>query len=216
MGRPLNKRYFGDPAGAGFQITVTAHIPGESDPAAGFILRQRSNLKYLVEAGGEVGVCKLVNKSAPDEGEMIVEVTSAVTFGTLAEDDDEDEFDGSTDQGTFTGGTGYEAGDLITLSNGAVVEVDAVDDQADDTVTEFSITETIGDPVSEGTVLTQVSTDGGGEGFTLTPGSDNLDVVAELARIINNRVVKTWQGNTYAWPTTGAPRSRPERDIEGS
>lgn len=212
MGRPLNKRYFGDPAGAGFQITVTAHIPGESDPEEGFILRQRSNLKYLVEADGEVGVCKLVNKSTPDEGEMVVEVTSAIPFGSLKEEG-QAAYAGTTDLGTFTGGTGYDVGDLITLSNGAIVEVDAV---STGVVTEFTVTSTLGDPVAVGTTLTQTGTDGGGAGFTLTPGVDNVDAVIEYARIINNRVVKTWQGSTYAWPTTGAPRSRPEGDIEGS
>lgn len=46
MGRPLNKRFFGDPAGAGEQVACNAWFGGAS--AASFIIEQRSNSLYRV------------------------------------------------------------------------------------------------------------------------------------------------------------------------
>lgn len=79
MGRPLNKRNFGE--GSGNQIKVIAHVNGSAQ--AGFIVRQRSTRKFLVNANGNLAVCTLVNKNAGElvANEMIVNVlTDANVF----------------------------------------------------------------------------------------------------------------------------------------
>jgi hypothetical protein len=60
MGRPLNKRYFGD--GAGNQIKVRAKV-GSNSVADGYIISQRSTRRFKVNANGNVAVCKLVDKA---------------------------------------------------------------------------------------------------------------------------------------------------------
>ncbi len=87
-------------------------------------------------------------------------------------------FDGAGSNGSFVGGDGaggtaYAIGDTITLSNGAVVTVSAVD--ANDDVTGFSIT-SVGSFVSTGVALTQTGTSGTGTAFTLTPEDNNVVV----------------------------------------
>ena len=73
MGRPLNKHLFG--ADANNNIKVQFHNGVESVP--GFIVRQRSNLKFLCQdADGYQAVCKLVVKdyNALQAGEMSITV----------------------------------------------------------------------------------------------------------------------------------------------
>ena len=73
MGRPLNKHLFG--ANSNSNIKVQFHNGVDSVP--GFIIRQRSNLKFLCQdANGYQAVCKLVVKDYDDlqEGEMSITV----------------------------------------------------------------------------------------------------------------------------------------------
>ena len=77
MGRPLNKKFFGL-LDDGTNITVNCQVGSNAESAVGYILRQRSSKRFLVndkktgtnklvgdtEAGngqGNVGVCQLVN-----------------------------------------------------------------------------------------------------------------------------------------------------------
>lgn len=91
MGRPLNKRFFGDPAtadqrAAGTEtqenIRVEAFVDGGRDPAA-YIVNQKGSNKFTVSnnAGTVTAVCRLVNKAlaALAEGEMVL--FGAVTGG---------------------------------------------------------------------------------------------------------------------------------------
>jgi hypothetical protein len=73
MGRPVNKRYFGN--GTGDQIKVRAKI-GENAEGDGMIVRQRGTKKFVVTVGANTGACTLVNKStgALAANEMIVNV----------------------------------------------------------------------------------------------------------------------------------------------
>lgn len=88
MGRPLNKRWFGKLANADdstikplndtfYNITINVQVGTNAETETGYILRQRSSTKFLVNdlkdgskktpAGsgtGNVGVCKLVDKAA--------------------------------------------------------------------------------------------------------------------------------------------------------
>ena len=90
MGRPLNKRFFGLLAD-GTNITVNCQVGSNAESATGYILRQRSPKRFIVndkktgtnklvgdtEAGnsqGNVGVCQLVDKAdgALDANEMSI------------------------------------------------------------------------------------------------------------------------------------------------
>jgi len=100
MGRPLNKRWFGRLPDANddrfaplndtfFNITISTKVGTNDETDSGYILRQRSTTKFLVndlktgtnddlgDTGGEgnVGVCKLVDKAAGTlaADEMIIE-----------------------------------------------------------------------------------------------------------------------------------------------
>ena len=58
MGRPLNRRYFGE--GAGKQIAITAKIGAEVE-GAGFIVKQTGSSRYIVTVGADTGVVYLVD-----------------------------------------------------------------------------------------------------------------------------------------------------------
>lgn len=78
--------------------------------------------------------------------------------------------------GTFNGGDGagattYVAGTTITMSDGSVINVDAIDANGD--VTEFTIASGSTSSFGSADVLTQASADSGGLGFTLTPDVNN-------------------------------------------
>lgn len=79
MGRPLNKRFFGL-LDDGTNITVNCQVGSNAESATGYIVRQRSPKRFIVndkkdgtnklvgatEAGngqGNVGVCQLVDKA---------------------------------------------------------------------------------------------------------------------------------------------------------
>ena len=86
MGRPLNKKFFGLLTD-GTNITVNCQVGSNAESTVGYILRQRSSKRFLVNdakdgtkvlpAGsgtGNVGVCQLVNKldGALDANEMSI------------------------------------------------------------------------------------------------------------------------------------------------
>ena len=90
---------------------------------------------------------------------------------------DEDDYDGIGDNGTFVGGNGliatpYVPADTIKLNDGSVITVDAVDGNGD--VTQFTITTSGVTSVTPGIPLTQTSTSGVGVAFTLTPEANNV------------------------------------------
>lgn len=74
-------------------------------------------------------------------------------------------------EGAFAGGASHAAGDVITLSDGSKVQVEAVSGGA---VTEFTITEASSELATLGDTLSQSSTTGSGTGFSLTLDQDNL------------------------------------------
>ena len=86
---------------------------------------------------------------------------------------DETNFDNSpTTEGTFTGGSGYSVSDLIYLSTGVRITVDAV---STGTVTQFTVSNLSQHTTSvANTTETQHTTSGTGVGFTLTPDTGNL------------------------------------------
>jgi hypothetical protein len=86
MGRPINKRYFGL-LDDGTNITINCQVASNTESATGYIIRQRSSNKFLVNdlkngtkttpsgsGTGNVGVCTLVDKAdgALDANEMSI------------------------------------------------------------------------------------------------------------------------------------------------
>ena len=72
MGRPVNKRYFGDPVG-GTQLRVEADTGnGEVDTA--YILQQKGTNQFRVTDGTTILNCRLVDKafSTVAVGEMVI------------------------------------------------------------------------------------------------------------------------------------------------
>lgn len=213
MGRPVNPRFLGDPDQAGFQITGTVLVDVGEGVEGGVILRQRSNNRYLVEGkeSDEKRVCKLVSGVPQTVGEMSVEVLSGLV--STIQGQDQTDFTGSDDQGTFADGTDYDASDTITLSDGTVVTVNAVD--AGGEVTEFTVT-TAGSAIESGSTLTQDSTSGSGTGFELVLGADNEESeVIGYARNINNRTVKTFDGDVLSWPKGTEVTRRTKVNVQG-
>jgi hypothetical protein len=87
------------------------------------------------------------------------------------------DYDESPGRGVFDGGTGYESGDRITLTNRAIVNVDGVDGNG--SVVEFTVVK-VGNQVSVSEEITQSDIDGVGETtgagieFSITPSVHNI------------------------------------------
>lgn len=79
MGKPINKKYFGDNALAGEQIEINAQLPGHAESTTAYhIVKQKSNTTYLIEhtASGDRGFAKLVNKGTSlEDNEMSITVS---------------------------------------------------------------------------------------------------------------------------------------------
>lgn len=78
MGRPVNKRNFGDPAD-GTNLTVRAYVGGIDTQA--YIVAQKGTNKFKVSnnAGDATAICRLVNKATGSlaAGEMLIEGMNA-------------------------------------------------------------------------------------------------------------------------------------------
>lgn len=71
MGRPLNKKYFGNPAEPGEQIMVQADLGSGVVP--GWIVRQKGTRTYDITDGVDTLRCKLVESiSGPGEATISV------------------------------------------------------------------------------------------------------------------------------------------------
>lgn len=111
---------------------------------------------------------------------------------------DETFYDNSpTTEGTFSGGTGHAALDVITMSDGSTITVDAV---SGGVVTQFTVETITTTPFVLGDTLTQSSTTGSGASFTLTPDIDNVDLelmTHHIGSTSSNRI-SFEQGANYA------------------
>lgn len=83
MGRPLNKRYFGDPSNPGPQFQVLADLGSGIAPV--YIVRQRSSYRFEVTDGVTTKVCKLVDgmPSAPGEMAIVVSTVSGTEYARV-------------------------------------------------------------------------------------------------------------------------------------
>ena len=75
MGRPLNKRYFGEPTVSGNEIKVQFHNGTASAP--GWIVKQKGSKTFLCTDGTAEAICTLVDKAsaALAAGEMTITVS---------------------------------------------------------------------------------------------------------------------------------------------
>lgn len=214
MGRPLNKKFF--ETGAGFQVGGTGRIGGGNELC--YIVSQRSNTTYEIasEAGPatRTGSATLVQGAPTGENEIQVTVTPE-NAQTPSEATFTFDSDGTVDAITITdGGYGYWAGGTFNITTASG---EAGDDAAEITYT-----------VANGVIVTAVVSVAGATYNTQTGASVNTaDIPDEAAtppvqnaRIINARTVKTFEGNTFAWPTTGAlgqnDRGLSEADIQAT
>ena len=125
-----------------------------------------------------------------------VQVFGDATTGMTSEQT-ETNYDGTATNGTFTGGTGYANGDIITLTNFAIVTVDLV---AGGVVTEFTVTLGANATATAYSQFTVAPT--GGTGFTLTPAASNLSTIhgdVDYRTMFN--VFAREQGDVYAGST---------------
>lgn len=78
MGRPLNKKYFGNPATAGLQLTVVADLG--NGPVNAWIVEQVGTRRYIMTDGTNTATCTLVNViTGPGEAVMTVNVSGGGT-----------------------------------------------------------------------------------------------------------------------------------------
>ena len=214
MGRPLNKKFFGDPADAGYQVACNAYVSASSK--ASYIIEQKSNTKYRVTdvaTETDTGICKLVDATPSAIGEMQVVVTPD-NAQTPAE---------ATFTVNRTAGGAIDNTATVITSGGYGYWTDGTFNIGVDTDggyvagTEAVITYT----VANGSIDTaNVTTPG--VGYTASADAalavNTADITdeaatppAENARIINARTVKTFEGNTYAWPIVAPLGGRPGR-----
>jgi hypothetical protein len=79
MGRPLNKRYFGTPAGTELGITLSAFIPTGSSAVNSIILSQKGSRKYIVSNVQGEGKVVLADNAVPLVGEAYLVGYSGLT-----------------------------------------------------------------------------------------------------------------------------------------
>jgi hypothetical protein len=204
MGRPLNKKFFGAP-GSGYEVVCLADVGAGS--VTSYIVEQRSNSKYRVAevaTPANTAICKLVDATPAATGEMQVLVTPENAVTPLQ----------ATVTFTAAGGTGALATVAIAEAGygywtaGTNVAIGGTSDG------------TIDYTVANGSLAT-VSINTAGTANT-NATVDIADAPAanpptQSARIINAHQVKTFEGNTYVWPTNsplgGARGDYPEADI---
>ena len=210
MGRPLNKRFFSDPAGAGFQVACLADV-GAGNVTA-HIVSQRSNSKYLVAETATPAnslVCTLVVGAPAAVGEMQVTVQAENAVTPL------------TAQIAFTSAGGTGALLTVDLDNVAYGYWTAGTNVAIGGTTDGTVDYTV-----SGGYITSVSINTAGSANTQAGSPVALadaaatDPTIEAARIINARQVKTFEGNTYDWPITAplgaGDTGMTQADLQGS
>lgn len=139
----------------------------------------KSNIKAVkIDAGFDLVT---EDDSTREAVERILQLAQPLMYQLVVEDGTQQlvnsqtqvNYDGVGDNGTFSGGTGHDNGDVIQLSNDVSITVVA---NVTGVVSAFTVnTAGANAAPSEGVVLTQAGTNGAtGVNFTLTPGGNNL------------------------------------------
>lgn len=180
MGRPINKRNFGDTGDAGNQIRITGDIGG--GVFTGYIVRQKATREFIVNLNGVEGRVRLVANDTPGVGEAFIDLFEP---GSDADGSGAD-FTAAMGVATATlnnAGTGgdYNVSDVLTLvdDNGAVSPVNAtftVDTDSTTQIATFSVT-TGGDYTTLPSPPTGITETNGGTGTGATFDLDTWDVI---------------------------------------
>ena len=116
MGRPLNKRNFGDPADPGSQLVINIK------DGTSFILNQKGSSRFTADndGSGSQGLVTLVNEQFPDE------VSEAAIVIRIGNNPGENATATSTlkivNASILNAGSGYTAGNTLTFSEGTFSE----------------------------------------------------------------------------------------------
>lgn len=163
-GDELNCRLVGDPALV--SEVGLCYIPLTKPSGGDSVLTG----VVIVTAGSGYPVSEVVTLA----GGTGTSATVTVSAVKLIDAQDESDFDGVGNNGSFVGGADYQISDTITLSDGTVITVDSIDGGA---VDEFTVANAASTNITtNGSTLTQTGTSGVGAGFTLTVGADNTQV----------------------------------------
>ena len=79
MGRPINSRYLGSGATNDIAFPVIVKVGSNAVSETGFIISQRAETLFVVNdnaadpASGNQGSCRLVDKAAPADDEMVIQ-----------------------------------------------------------------------------------------------------------------------------------------------
>lgn len=190
MGRPLNKRNFGDPTDPGLQLVINIK------DGTSFILNQKGSSRFNADddGSGSPGLVTLVNEQFPDavsEASIVIRVgdvpgenatatsTLKIVNATLEE-----------------AGNGYEIGDTLTFSEGTFTEGALI--TVDDTTAEEEGPGPIAAfTVSDAGVYTVIAPSGnanGGEGseaaFDLEWGVGGVNLTLEGTGYVNPPIVQ--------------------------
>lgn len=208
MGRPVNKRFFGNPATeSGEQFYIQAWFPGSTANAEEqcFIVKQTATRTFRVEsvANNDQGEVRLVDRDlgAISEGEGYIEAAGTGLSEAV----------GAAIAG---GGTGYTVDDDLTVSGGtgtaATLNVTSVSTGVIDGIeilTAGSYSAIPGNPVSV--------TGGTGTGATFNLTFDQLG--EDYVTLLSNKNVKLFSGGKRVkyQITTGGTGSSDQVDLEG-
>jgi len=156
-------------AGSGFTVQPIVTITGNGTNATA-----TATAKIVAATLDAPGAGYRVSNQLAVSGGTGTAATLNVTSVSTIAGQDETAFNGVSANGSFVGGTNFDIGDTIELSEGSIITVDNV---AANVVTEFTITSssTSGILVNNATALTQ-ATSGAGNGFTLTLGDNNQQI----------------------------------------
>lgn len=120
----------------------------------------------------------IFNTIDPSTGDRVASFTLTKP-AILINAQDENDYDNSpTTEGIFAVGSLHAATDVVTMSDGTLVTIDAVGGGG--AVTQFTVNSAAARAAVDGETITQESTDGIGINFALQPGVDNITPATDL------------------------------------
>lgn len=188
MGRPVNKRNFGDPSDPGSQLIINIK------DGTSFILNQKGSSRFTADddGSGSSGLVTLVNEHFPDE---VGEASIIIRVGTNpGENATATSRLGANSVVKIISGTGYVIGNTLTFSEGTfstqlVITVNTIDEGGG--VTSFTLTNGGDFTVLPSTPGTSALT-GTGTGATFVPewGVAGITITAAGDGYVNPPVVQ--------------------------
>lgn len=166
------------------QWTTIIDAPDYNVPVVGFGTTRR-----IAPGVAEISSPLMISNLHTQSSNIFVRIIRGERY--IVDAQDETDYDDTTGNGTFNGGTGFTTSDVITLVNNATIDVDAVSGGA---VTEFTIL-TVGNRIfRDGNAQTSIglfsSTGGTGSGFVLTARENNYDPTDGLYSLTNEYPVE--------------------------